>query len=82
MGKDKYENEELIRYGLDLDVWWHVDELSSAHVYLRMKSGMTLEEIPDEVLLDCASLVKANSIQGCKVGTQEPSFSSTCCQYL
>ncbi|GAX25281.1 hypothetical protein FisN_5Lh365 [Fistulifera solaris] len=66
MGRDKYENEDLIRYGLDLDVWFHVDDLSSAHVYLRMKSGMTLEDIPDDVLLDCSSLVKANSIQGCK----------------
>lgn len=67
MGRDKYENEDLIRYGLDLDVWFHVDDLSSAHVYLRMKPGMTLDDIPDDVLLDCTSLVKANSIQGCKV---------------
>jgi hypothetical protein len=67
MGRDKYENEDLIRYGLDLDVWFHVDDLSSAHVYLRMKPGMTLEDIPDDVLLDCSSLVKDNSIQGCKV---------------
>ncbi|GAX16986.1 hypothetical protein FisN_5Hh365 [Fistulifera solaris] len=66
MGRDKYENEDLIRYGLDLDVWFHVDDLSSAHVYLRMKPGMTLEDIPDDVLLDCSSLVKDNSIQGCK----------------
>lgn len=67
MGRDKYENEDLIRYGLDLDVWFHVDDLSSAHVYLRMKPGMNLEDIPDDLLLDCTSLVKANSIQGCKV---------------
>jgi len=66
MGKDKYENEDLIRYGLPEDVWFHVDDLSSAHVYLRMKPGMTLEDIPEDLLLDCASLVKANSIQGCK----------------
>ena len=66
MGKDKYENEDLIKYGLPEDVWFHVDDLSSAHVYLRLKPGMTLDDIPDDVLLDCASLVKANSIQGCK----------------
>lgn len=35
--KDKYENEELIRFGLPEDVWFHVDALSSAHVYLRQK---------------------------------------------
>lgn len=68
MGKDKYENEDLIRHGWDdTDVWFHVDDLSSAHVYLRMKSGMKLDDIPDDVLLECCALVKANSIQGCKV---------------
>ena len=39
MGKDKYENEDLIRYGVPEDVWFHVDNLSSAHVYLRMNRG-------------------------------------------
>ena len=48
-------------------VWFHVDDLSSAHVYLRMKPGMTLDDIGEDLLLDCAALVKANSIQGCKV---------------
>lgn len=38
--QDKYENEDLIKYGLPEDVWFHVDDLSSAHVYLRMKPGM------------------------------------------
>jgi NFACT protein RNA binding domain len=48
------------------DVWFHVDNLSLAHVYLRMKQDMTLDDLSDDVLIDCASLVKANSIQGCK----------------
>lgn len=67
MGKDKYENEDLIKYGLPEDVWFHVDDLSSAHVYLRLKPGMTMDDIPEQVLLDCATLVKANSISGCKM---------------
>mmetsp|Transcript_30531 Transcript_30531/g.37279 ORF Transcript_30531/g.37279 Transcript_30531/m.37279 type:complete len:215 (-) Transcript_30531:172-816(-) len=66
MGKDKYENEDLIAYGQPEDCWFHVDDLSSAHVYLRMKPGMTLDDIPPEAVLDCATLVKANSIVGCK----------------
>ena len=47
MGKDKYENEDLIAYGWPEDVWYtlkgirmiyrfHVDEVSSAHVYIRL----------------------------------------------
>lgn len=66
MGKDKHENEDLIKYGLPEDVWFHVDDLSSAHVYLRMKPGTTLDDLSEELLLDCAALVKANSIAGCK----------------
>jgi len=66
MGRDKYENEELIKYGFPEDVWFHVDNLSSAHVYIRMKKGVDLKDIPPAVLEDCAQLVKQNSIQGCK----------------
>lgn len=37
MGKDKYENEDLIKYSWDEDIWFHVDDFSSAHVYVRLK---------------------------------------------
>ncbi|EIW81558.1 cytoplasmic protein [Coniophora puteana RWD-64-598 SS2] len=66
MGKDKVENEDLIKYAWPQDVWFHVDKLSSAHVYLRMPDGMTWETIPNALLTDCAQLVKANSIEGNK----------------
>ncbi|XP_043918616.1 coiled-coil domain-containing protein 25 isoform X2 [Protopterus annectens] len=69
MGKDKYENEDLIKHGWPEDIWFHVDKLSSAHVYLRLQKGQTIEDIPKEVLTDCAQLVKANSIQGCKMSS-------------
>ncbi|KAJ7599909.1 cytoplasmic protein [Mycena floridula] len=66
MGRDKVENEELIRYAWPQDIWFHVDKLSSAHVYLRMPASMTWETIPEKLLEDCAQLVKANSIEGNK----------------
>uniref|UniRef100_A0A6T7JWY1 NFACT RNA-binding domain-containing protein n=1 Tax=Attheya septentrionalis TaxID=420275 RepID=A0A6T7JWY1_9STRA len=66
MGKHKEENEGLIKYGLPEDCWFHVDDLSSAHVYLRLQPGEALDDIPTDALLDCATLVKANSIVGCK----------------
>nr|ACH43879.1 putative RIKEN cDNA 2610528H13 [Taeniopygia guttata] len=69
MGKDKYENEDLIKHGWPEDVWFHVDKLSSAHVYLRLQPGQGMYDIPKEVLSDCAHLVKANSIQGCKLNS-------------
>ncbi|KAH9480692.1 Coiled-coil domain-containing protein 25 [Psilocybe cubensis] len=63
MGKDKVENEELIKYAWPQDIWFHVDKLSSAHVYIRMSEGMTWDTIPQDLLTDCAQLVKANSIE-------------------
>ncbi|KAF8458860.1 coiled-coil domain-containing protein 25 [Terfezia claveryi] len=64
MGKDKFENEELIKYGWEED--FHVDKLSSAHIYLRLKANEAWDEIPQEVVIDCAQLTKANSIEGNK----------------
>ncbi|RAL52929.1 hypothetical protein DM860_007697 [Cuscuta australis] len=66
MGLDKYENEDLIKYGFPEDIWFHVDKMSSAHVYLRLPKGHTMDDIPEGVLEDCVQLVKANSIQGNK----------------
>merc|ERR1712034_45539 len=66
MGRDKVENEVLIQWGWEEDVWFHVDKLSSAHIYLRLKDGMTIDSIPNSTLMDCAHLTKGNSIQGCK----------------
>lgn len=51
MGKDKYENEDLIKYGFEEDVWFHVDNLSSAHVYLRLEIGEKWDEIPEGLLI-------------------------------
>ena len=67
MGKDKYENEELIKYAWKEDVWFHVDDLSSAHVYLRLKEEfVSFDQIPPEAVEKCAQLTKANSIEGSK----------------
>lgn len=41
-----------------------MDKMSSAHVYVRLKKGQTIDDISEGLLEDCAQLVKANSIQG------------------
>ena len=54
MGKDKFENENLIKYAQHHDVWFHVDNLSSAHVYLRMAEPITsYDEISKELIQEC-----------------------------
>jgi len=60
-------DEELIKWGFPEDVWFHVDNVSSAHVYLRLQKGQTLDDIHHDVLVDACQLVKANSINGNKM---------------
>ena len=60
MGRDKIENEELIRFGWPQDVWFHVDNLSSAHVYLRMEEGMTIKQIPPRTRRTSRSPLKSS----------------------
>jgi predicted ribosome quality control (RQC) complex YloA/Tae2 family protein len=49
MGADKHENEHLIAHAWPEDLWFHVDKMSSAHVYLRMKK----EEVRHERSCPC-----------------------------
>lgn len=64
MGKDKYENEELLKYGFPEDLWFHVKDFSSAHVYLRLQEGETYEKFSETAKNECCQLVKENSIEG------------------
>ncbi|KAK1081269.1 hypothetical protein LTR33_004827 [Friedmanniomyces endolithicus] len=51
------------------DIWFHVDNLSSAHIYLRLPPPHSPDQwknIPEDLLTDCAQLTKANSIEGNK----------------
>ncbi|KAJ3481914.1 hypothetical protein NLG97_g7703 [Lecanicillium saksenae] len=64
VGKDKFENEDLIKFGWEEDVW--VYKLSSAHIYLRMEEGQKWDNLPAELVMDLAQLTKANSIEGNK----------------
>lgn len=57
-------DEELIKHGWDEDVWFHADNLSSAHIYVRLPEGEDWEKMTKELLIDCAQLTKANSIEG------------------
>ncbi|KAL8800314.1 MAG: hypothetical protein Q9182_005277 [Xanthomendoza sp. 2 TL-2023] len=63
VGKDKFENPT------DADLrpcQFHADNLSSAHVYLRLRLGQEWDKLPAGLVEDCAQLTKANSIEGNK----------------
>ncbi|OAA50284.1 hypothetical protein NOR_00734 [Metarhizium rileyi] len=63
VGKDKFES---MFPAVPFFALFHVDKLSSAHVYLRMQEGQTWDALPDELVMDLAQLTKANSIEGNK----------------
>ncbi len=67
MALDELENDILIKNSLPHDIWFHVDEMPSAHVYLRMKEPITsYSEVPQTILDECAQLTKRNSFLGRK----------------
>ncbi|RSH94027.1 hypothetical protein EHS25_006681 [Saitozyma podzolica] len=75
MGRDKVENEELLRYGLPTDVWFHVEQVGRV---LQAVFGACVpkatrgephgewDKLPPALVNDAAQLVKANSIEGNK----------------
>jgi hypothetical protein len=67
MGKDKFENEDLIKWAWPEDVWFHADKFSSAHVYLRLAPPiLTIDQIPEALVEELCQLTKENSIEGRK----------------
>jgi hypothetical protein len=66
LGRDKFENEDLIRWGLDCDYWFHAEDLSSAHVYLRLPDDKIIDDVPENVLNEVFQLVKEGSKDGRK----------------
>ena len=84
VGRDKHENEYLIKYGWPGDVWFHVEGLSSAHVYFRLDcfsspevnpqvrnllGKLPIDDLPEESVEDMCQIVKHNSIKGCKMAS-------------
>lgn len=67
MGKDKFENEELIKYADETDIWFHVDKYSSAHLYLKLPENTVWDSLPQPLLSDIGQLTKANSIHANKL---------------
>lgn len=74
MGRDKIENDPLIRHSHPKNLWFHVDNYSLAHVYLQLTEEEILSwkqfelfQVNDDVLTQMAQLVKANSIKANKL---------------
>ncbi|EGV66097.1 hypothetical protein CANTEDRAFT_112460 [Yamadazyma tenuis ATCC 10573] len=74
MGRDKVENDPLIRYSNPKNLWFHVDKVSSAHVYLSLTNQQRLQNfkslsLPSQLLDQLGQLTKNNSIKGNKMAS-------------
>lgn len=74
MGKDKIENDPLIKHSHPKNIWFHVDNHSSAHLYLQLTKEQLVSfksfdkfTIDSDILSQIAQLTKANSIKGNKL---------------
>ncbi|CAH6723739.1 protein Jlp2p [[Candida] jaroonii] len=72
MGRDKVENDPLIKHSHPKDLWFHVDKVSSAHLYLELSDEQRLKKfqdliIPSSILDQIGQLTKNNSIKGNKM---------------
>jgi predicted ribosome quality control (RQC) complex YloA/Tae2 family protein len=69
IGKNAQENWDLIDASAITDIWFHVQDAPSCHVFLRIDTK--LKYIPRAVLVRCSVLCKQNSksksVKKCKI---------------
>ena len=58
IGKNKFENDELVRNANPNDIWFHISNSPSCHVILITNNQKAL---PKQVIKRCACLCKSNS---------------------
>ncbi|MCI8309522.1 MAG: DUF814 domain-containing protein [Clostridia bacterium] len=59
VGKNNVQNDYLtLKFANRDDIWFHTQKIHGSHVILKVKDK---DEIPEEVLYECAKLAKENS---------------------
>lgn len=62
IGKNNIQNDYIsLKFANPNDVWFHVQKLHGSHVLLRNSDNLDINEIPENVLFNCAKLAKENS---------------------
>ena len=64
----------LSPFAIEYRRWFHVDGLSSAHVYFRLRntdtvSSIPVDDLPPDSVYDMMQICKNNSIAGCKLSS-------------
>ena len=62
IGKNNIQNDYIsLKFANPNDVWFHAQKIHGSHVLLRNSENLDLDEIPENVLFNCARLAKENS---------------------
>lgn len=62
IGKNNMQNDYLsLKFANPNDVWFHSQKIHGSHILLRNPENLELDEIPENVLFNCARLAKENS---------------------
>lgn len=62
IGKNNIQNDYIsLKFASPNDVWFHAQKIHGSHVLLRNPENLDIDEIPENVLFNCAKLAKENS---------------------
>ena len=62
IGKNNIQNDYIsLKFSNPNDVWFHAQKIHGSHILLRNPENLELDEIPENVLFNCAKLAKENS---------------------
>lgn len=72
MGRDKVENDTLLKKSHPKNLWFHVDKHSSAHLYIQLSADEQSQKFEDlkldeDLLNQVGQLTKTNSIKANKL---------------
>ena len=62
IGKNNMQNDYIsLKLSNPNDIWFHTQKIHGSHVLLRNSENLEIDEIPENVLFNCAKLAKENS---------------------
>ena len=62
IGKNNMQNDYIsLRLASPNDIWFHTQKIHGSHVLLRNSENLEIDDIPENVLFNCAKLAKENS---------------------
>ena len=62
IGKNNIQNDYIsLKFANPNDIWFHTQKIHGSHILLKNPENLEIDEIPENVLFNCAKLAKENS---------------------